>query len=109
MNSEDYAMLRISQDALIERFNKFESDFLKTDGLTVRLHPRKDLNAFLLLHQLAPEDNGGDMISNVHDEEIYLEVNVVTLNKNASDEDIQNLVRCGVMYHAEYDCLYMFA
>jgi hypothetical protein len=108
MNQDTYASLRAAERALIERFQQFNSDHLKTKELTNILHPRCDLNAFLLLHTLAPSKSGGDMVSSAEHDEIYLDVDIEALQQNASDEDIQNLVRCGIMYHAEYDCLYMF-
>lgn len=72
-----------------------------------RLHRRPDLNAFLLLDRLCPGDD--DMVCAAENDEIYLAVGVDSLAGVATEEDILDLMRCGVRYDAPSDSLAMFA
>lgn len=68
---------------------------------------RADLHAFNLLERLIP--GKGDMISGAEHDEITLGIDLEELAAVATPEDITTLVRCGVRFDAEYDCLRMFA
>lgn len=72
-----------------------------------RLSNRADLHAFLLLDQLVP--GTGDMVSAAEHDEFFLDVSPDELAKVATEEQITDLIRCGVRYHMEFDCLAMFA
>lgn len=82
-----------------------EDEFLKFESIENPRHPRPDLCAFLLLHELQPEAT--DMISASAHDEFFLSIDVGKLGKVISQEDVVTLVRCGVRY-SEYDCLAMF-
>lgn len=71
-----------------------------------RLSNRPDLHAFLLLDKLVPGET--DMVSNATHDEIFLEVSPEDLAKVVSEEQVVELIRCGVHYSSEYDCLVMF-
>lgn len=71
-----------------------------------RLHARPDLCAFLLLDKLCPGDR--DMVSAGEHDVIFPDVDVEELAKVATEEDILTLIRCGVHYSSEYDCLALF-
>lgn len=68
---------------------------------------RRDLQAFLILDKLDLLNSRNIIGSSEHDE-IYLDVDLDTLSQNASDEDILNLVRCGIRYSDSFDCLVKF-
>lgn len=98
-----------------ELFEKHESEFLKFDRETAPRHPRPDLCAFLMLHELSPmpplRGSGSmarDMVSAAGHDEIFLDVDCNTLAMNATEADIVTLIRCGVRFSAEYDSLCMF-
>lgn len=67
---------------------------------------RRDLNAFLLLERLVPGER--DMISGAEHDEFFLDVDLEELAKIATEEDVKNLLRCGVVV-SEHDCLRMNA
>lgn len=101
----------MSQDlTLEERFEQFEGDYIKFEDIAKPLHRRADICAFLMLDSLCPpEDKGRDIIGGAEHDAIYLDVDVDTLAESITDEQIRDLVRCGVMYDSENDGLMMFA
>lgn len=76
-------------------FEKFNDDYLKFKDVEVKLSSRPDIHAFILLNQLVPGDS--DMISAAEHDEFYLDVSPDELAKVATEEQIRDLVRCGVM------------
>ena len=65
-----------------------------------------DLTAFMLLDYLVPGQK--DMISSAEHDEFYLSVIPEEVNAVATDEELLILIRCGVLYSAEYDSFMMF-
>lgn len=92
---------------LHERFKQFEGEFLKFDLVENKLSKRPDLHAFILLDSLVPGQN--DLISCAEHDEFFLSIDPDTLDEAATDEQLRELVRCGVRYDAHLDCLCMFA
>lgn len=86
----------------------FNPEFLEFDRVEIKLHPKRDIHAFLLLSSLTGNLPGRIIASAAHDI-IYLDVDMEILLKNATKNDITDLIRCGVMYSEEYDSLSMFA
>jgi len=76
-------------------FAACRGEFLKCQNVTKKLHARSDLCAFLILDRLVP--GTADMIQGAEHDEIFLDVCLEALEKVASEEDIRDLVRCGVM------------
>lgn len=66
---------------------------------------RADLHAFMLLDSLVPCTH--DMVSAVEHDEIFIEVSLDKLAAVATEEQMVELIRCGVRL-SEYDCLAMF-
>jgi len=92
-------------------FDRFENighppsgeEFLKFERIENPRSRRPDLHAFLLLDELFPQDR--DMVCNASHDEIYLDVTddeVATL----TDEQILELVRCGVRYDGDGLCMF---
>lgn len=90
------------------RFEKFDDEFLKFDRIPAerRLSNRPDLHAFLLLDRLMPGTS--DMVSAAEHDEIWLDVDTEELDAKVSDEELMDLIRCGVRYHDEYESLCLF-
>lgn len=91
---------------LEERFKALHhGDYMRFDRVNHKLSQRADLHAFLLLDKLQP---GHDNIvaCSVHDE-ISLSIDVEDLNEVITDEQVLDLIRCGVRY-GEYDHLMMY-
>ena len=92
---------------LSERFEQFEDDYPDFKKVAKPLSQRADLHAFMLLDKIQP--SGGDMISSSEHDEFYLSIDCDKLAEVISDEQIQELVCCGIRFDGEYDCLCMFA
>ena len=77
-------------------FKDNDDEFLKFKNIPVtrRLSSRPDLNAFMLLDQLAPGDE--DMVSCAEHDEIYLSLSRKAVASLASEEQILDLIRCGL-------------
>jgi hypothetical protein len=89
-------------------FDKYEDDYLKFDRVSNRLNERPDLCGFLLIDKLLP-NAGRNIISATGHDELWLDVDVEKLAQAATEEDILMLVRCGIRYESDFDCLAMFA
>lgn len=90
-----------------ERFEEVNDDYLKFDRIENKRNQRPDLHAWLLLDELFPHP-GHDMVSAAEHDEIWLDVEGEKL-ETLTDEQILELVRCGVRHDDEHDCLAMFA
>lgn len=92
---------------LKEVFDKFEDDYGRDEDIAVRLSGRPDLNAFMLLDQLQPES--ADMISASEHDEFFLSIDCEKLAEVITEEQVRDLVRCGVMYSDGYESLTMYS
>lgn len=98
-------------------FEKFENEYLNFESIESPRHPCPDLGAFLLLAELAPDviSNSGpyngkqhDIVSAADHDEIWLSVDLGKFAEVATEENILELVRCGVRYDTENESLAMF-
>lgn len=88
-------------------FERADGEFLKFDRIENKRSTRPDLHAFLLLDELVPGTT--DIVGSAEHDEIFLSVQPDDLAAAATEDHIRDLHRCGVMYHEEYESLYMFA
>ena len=89
-----------------EFFDKNDDEFLKFDRVENKLSNRPDLCAFMLLDKLMPAAR--DIVSAAEHDEIFLDVDIETLESVATEDDLLTLIRCGVMYDSGFDCFAMF-
>ena len=93
----------------IEIFKKYEdvidNEFLKFDNVKNKNSNRKDLHAFILLDKLFPGKE--DILSFASHDEVTLSINYDQI-KTLCEDDVIDLMRCGVIYESDYDCLKMF-
>lgn len=94
-------------EQLIKEFNDNDSHYLKFSEILNPPSNRPDLCAFILLDKLVPEEKC-DIISASEHDEIYLSISIRALAKVITTEDILYIIRCGVRFAEEYDCLTMF-
>lgn len=90
---------------LQQRFEQYRDDFLNFELVHPKQSNRPDLHAFLLLDRLQPGDS--DIVNSAEHDEIGLDIDHDDLNEVISDDQIQELVRCGVRF-GEYGHLMMF-
>lgn len=91
---------------LHDKFGLVNEDYCKFELVENKRSSRPDLHAFLVLDEIFPS-SGRDIVAAASHDVIYLEPDgddLVRLN----DSEILELVRCGVMYDSESDCLSMF-
>lgn len=83
-----------------------DEEFLKFDRVKTKLSNRADIHAFLLLDKLVPGTT--DMVSSAEHDEIWLNVELEELEAVATEEQVVELLRCGVRLDRETDALAMF-
>jgi len=91
-----------------ETFDKFENEVGEFKNIKSPKHSRPDICAFLILDALCPVNSSQKIIASATHDEIFLQVNCEELAAVATEEDILDLVRCGVLYSEIYDSLFMF-
>ena len=92
---------------LEELFDKHDDEYLEFERIQNKLSSRPDIHAFILLNSLVQSDSR-DMVSAAEHDEIFLDVDPEELAQVATEEQIVDLIRCGVRYSAEHDSLAMF-
>jgi acetone carboxylase gamma subunit len=81
---------------LKEKFDKLDEEYLKFDRVKNKLSSRPDIHAFILLNQLHPSHV--DIVGGANHDEIFLNVDPELISNHATDEQVADLVRCGVIY-----------
>ena len=91
-------------------FDKYDDEYLHFEDIENKFSNRPDLHAFILLDKILPGTDGRemDLVSAAEHDEIFLDINCEGLARIATEEQIRDLVRCGVRYSDEYDSLAMF-
>ncbi len=79
---------------LHEIFEKHDGEFLKFDRILQKHSNRPDVHAFILLDKLVP--GAGRIIGYAEHDEIGLSIELAELAKAATEEQIIELIRCGV-------------
>lgn len=95
----------INLEEVFERHS--DEEFIKFERVDNPLHDSPDMAAFLLLSKLVPNP-GRDMVSSANRDQIWLSTDTERLAEVATEEDIITLIRCGVMFDSDADCLSLF-
>ena len=90
-----------------ELFEKHAGEHCRFSRIEKPLHARPDICAFLLLDKIAPKP-GADMVSGTAHEEIFLNADMELFALRATEDEVITLRRCGVRYHADFDCFAMY-
>lgn len=91
---------------LKETFDEFDDEYREFGRIQNPRHPRPDICAFLMLHDLL--GGKGDMVSGASHDQIYLDVDEEELAEKADRGFIMDLARCGVRYDEDFGIV-MFA
>ena len=89
-----------------DKFEAVNDDYLEFDKVENKLSGRPDLHAFLLLDKIFPGYTR-DIVSGACHDEIWLDIRSEQI-ESLSDEQILELVRCGVRYDSDAEGLGMF-
>jgi hypothetical protein len=92
---------------LEEVFEKHDGEYSHFERIENPRHPRPDICAFLMLHDLVPGDR--DMVCSAEHDQIWLDTDLEELAERATEAQIIDLIRCGVMYDDETGGLSMYA
>lgn len=74
----------------------------------VRDVSRRDLKGLLLLDKLDPTNSIRNMISSAEHDEVWLSADPKVVMENITQEQVQELVQCGIMYDEDYDGFHLF-
>ena len=88
-----------------DRFEAVTDDYLKFDRVENKLSTRSDIHAFILLNEIFPGTR--DMVCASGHDNIWLDVGSEDCDK-LTDDQVLELVRCGVMFDEESGSLSMF-
>ena len=86
-------------------FEKHDDQFLKSELIKNKLNLRPDLHAFLLLDKLIPGDRS--MVSDSEHDKIWLDINLENLAEVITEEQVIELIRCGVMLEDNHLTLFV--
>lgn len=92
-------------------FEKHCDEFLKFDRVISKRSRRPDLHAFLLLDELSTDEEDTfdiDMVSCARHDEIALSPSPEHVANVATEDQIVDLIRCGVQYSRSRSCFWMF-
>lgn len=92
-------------------FHQFHGEYLEFDRVIVKRSRREDLHAFMLLDSLLPGSPGdrlGSLIQAAEHEVIWLSIDLEALALVITEEQVCELVRCGVRYDKTHNCLSLF-
>jgi hypothetical protein len=93
-------------------FDKHDGEFLKFDRVERKISHCPDLHAFMVMDLLLDIGRIGPykkMIAGAEHDEIYLDPKPEELVKaGITEEQVIDLIRCGIRYNEEWDCLCMF-
>ena len=84
-------------EELEELFEKHDEEMCKFERVADKLSRRADLHAFLLLDRLVPGEM--DIVACAEHDQIMLGVDLEELAAVVTEEQVIDLVRCGVMLH----------
>ena len=93
-------------DQMAKLFDKHNGEHLKFERVERRFSSRPDLHAFLLLEDLVPGDDY--IVSAAEHDKTYLGVDPSDLARAVTEDQVVELLRCGVLYDEEEDSLFMF-
>jgi hypothetical protein len=86
----------------------YADEYIKFDRIENKFSKRADIHAFILLDSIISSDTWGDIIAAAEHDQVWLNVNSDELAEKATPEQIRDLIRCGVSYDKDIECLTMF-
>lgn len=93
-------------------FEKYEDEFLKFNRIENPRHLAPDLCCFLMLDDLAPKVYASgkreDVVAAAEHDEIFLATDPAKIAEVATEEQIRDMIRCGLRFSSEYDSFCMF-
>lgn len=95
----------MTTDQLHDLFKRYEDEYLNFHLIANPTSKRPDLHAFALLDRLVPAT--GDMVSATSHDEIWLSIELEALAAVVTEDQVLELVRCGVRFDSEGLCMFV--
>jgi len=97
----------MTSEEIAKLFEIHDEEFIQFDRVSHKLSKRRDLHAFILLDKLCPGKS--KMVSAAAHDEIYLHPEIDDLvNAGITEEQVIELIRCGLRYDDSTNSLAMF-
>jgi hypothetical protein len=98
----------MSIDKFASLFEEHENEAFKFENIPsgCRLSGRRDLNAFLLLDKLVPSTH--NVVCGAEHDKIWLHTSIGLLLDTITEDQVVDLIRCGVGYDVGCEALWMF-
>jgi hypothetical protein len=84
-----------------------DKEFLSFERVENKLSQRPDLHAFILMDKLAPGNK--DIVSSAEHDEFWISIEPEDLAAVVTEEQIVDLIRCGLRYEPDEECFCFFA
>jgi len=91
---------------IYDRFEKHNDEFLKFERVENKRSSRADLCGFLFLEELFP-DIDRDLICCAEHDQFWLDIDKDKI-ETLTDDQIIELLRCGILYDEENESLFCF-
>lgn len=89
-------------------FDRHDDEYTEFERIEKPIHPRRDLCAFLMLHELLPTIGGRDIVVAAEHDGIWLDVDCERLAEVITDDQVRDPHRCGVRYDQNVNSLSLF-
>lgn len=90
----------------MEHIFQDNDEFLKFDNVPEKKATRPDLHAFIVLAELDPGNR--DVLASSGHDEVWLSFDPEVVFSKITEAQALDLVRCGVLYDADYQGFHMF-
>lgn len=91
-----------------DMFEKYNDQFTNFENVLDKFSNCPDVHAFILLDKLVPTECHKTIISASKNGIIYIAIDIQKMQEVISESQVIDLIRCGVMYDSDFDCLSMF-
>jgi hypothetical protein len=88
-----------------ETFRKFKDEYLKFERIENPITQQPDLCAFIFLSKLILKNK--NMISCAEHDKIFLNITESDLH-SVTESIVIHLLRCGILYDSDHECLFKF-
>ena len=95
-------------DELVNLFEKHEDEFLEYAKVEKWRSKDRDIHVFLLLEEIVPPLQSGIMIAWASHDQIHLRIGVEVFAEVVTEDQVVELIRCGVRLDDDNEGLAMF-
>lgn len=97
----------MTKERMIEIFNQLADEPI-FPKVSEQLSHRRDLNGMMILANLFPEPTQLDFICCAEHDQIWFDVDINQLAERATEQQILDIMRCGIWFDSNIESLTMF-